>query len=276
MQVWSRDIGYPGDGWYLEFHKRHFPGGLRFWRVTSSKSDLAEKQVYNPPAADERVQSHAEHFTKIASQVLTRYAAEAGRPGVLCSPFDTELFGHWWFEGPRWLDRVFRRLGEEGVQPITAGQYNERHPSKETITLLEGSWGEGGDHRVWLNKDTEWTWEMIYQAEDDLWVFVSETPWQRTPRLRQVVAQLGRELLLLQASDWQFLITTWSARNYAETRFAEHYADFTRLLDLAKRVHGGGGLSWEDEEFIAGKEKQDFCFPDLAEHLDASARLPRL
>jgi 1,4-alpha-glucan branching enzyme len=275
LQVWSRDVGYPGDGWYLEFHKRHFPGGLRFWRVTHSKSDLADKQVYNPQMADERVQAHAEHFTTVVRDVLTRYAAEAGHPGILCSPFDTELFGHWWYEGPRWLDRVFRRLTDVGVQPVTAGQYNERAPAAQTITLLEGSWGEGGDHRVWLNKDTEWTWEMVYQAEEDFWAFIAATPWQRSPLLRKVVAQLGRELLLLEASDWQFLITTWSARNYAETRFAEHYADFARLLDLAKRAHGGGTLSWEDEEFLGGKEKQDFCFPDLADHLDAAAKVIR-
>ena len=79
-------------------------------------------------------------------------------------------------------------------------------------------------------------------------------------------------MLLLEASDWQFLITTWSARNYAETRFAEHNADLTRLLDLAKRVAGGGALSWEDEEYLKNKEAQDFCFPDLAGHLEAAAQ----
>ncbi len=274
LQVWSREVGYPGDGWYLEFHKKHFPGGLQLWRVTHSKSDLADKQVYNPQMADERVQAHAEHFTGVVREILTRHAAETGRPGILCSPFDTELFGHWWFEGPRWLGHVFRRLRQEGVEAVTAGQYNARSPAKDTTTLLEGSWGEGGDHRVWLNKDTEWTWERVYQAEDEFWTFVAATPWQRSPLLRRIVAQLGRALLLLEASDWQFLITTWAARDYAETRVAEHHADFSRLLDLAKRVHGGGSLPGEDEEFLIGKEAQDFCFPDLAEHLEASARVP--
>lgn len=275
LQVWSRDIGYPGDEWYLEFHKRHFPGGLRFWRITHPKSDLADKQTYVPERAEERTRAQAAHYTGVVRDTLVRYAGEAGRPGVLCSPFDTELFGHWWFEGPRWLDQVFRGLGDAGVAPITAGEYNARVPADSAVTLLEGSWGEGGDHRVWLNKDTEWTWEMIYQAEEELWAFVTGSPWQRTPLLRRIVAQLGRELLLLEASDWQFLITTWSARNYAETRFAEHYADFTRLLELAKRVLGGGTPSWEEEEFLTAKEAQDFCFPDITEHLEASAHPPR-
>jgi 1,4-alpha-glucan branching enzyme len=276
LQVWSRDVGYPGDEWYLEFHKRHFPGGLRFWRVTSPRVDLADKKVYVPDMAADRTRAHAEHFTGVVRDVLTRYAAETGTTGILCSPFDTELFGHWWAEGPQWLEHVFRRLRDEGIASIVAREYAEDVPAEGPITLLEGSWGEGGDHRVWLNKDTEWTWEIVYQAEEQLWGFVAETAWQRTPVLRRLVAQLGRELLLLEASDWQFLITTWSARNYAETRFAEHYADFTRLLELAKRVRGNGALSWEENEFLAGKETQDFCFPDVAEHLEAAAQLQPL
>jgi len=276
LQVWSRDSGYPGDEWYLEFHKRHFPGGLRFWRVTHPKSDLADKRVYVPERASERARTHAGHFTEIVAGALARHAQEAGHPGVLCSPFDTELFGHWWYEGPQWLEQVFRHLDAQGVEAVTASAYVAQAVSEGPITLLEGSWGEGGDHRVWLNKDTTWTWETIYQVEDEFWGFVAETPWQRTPLLRRIVSQLGRELLLLQASDWQFLITTWSARNYAEARFAEHHADFTRLLELARRVQGGGTLSWEDDEYLIGKEAQDFCFPDIAEHIEAAAGLPRL
>ena len=272
LQVWSRDTGYPGDEWYLEFHKTHFPGGLRFWRVTHPKSDLGDKQPYEPERAEERVRAHAEHFAGTVRAILSRTAGEAGGAGMLCSPFDTELFGHWWFEGPRWLRQVFARLEAEGIEPITAGHYLEAHPPREAITLLEGSWGEGGDHRVWMNKDTEWTWEMIYQAEEDLWGLVASDGWQRTPRVRRIVEQLARELLLLQASDWQFLITTWSARNYAETRFAEHCADFTRLLEFARRVRGGGSLSWDEEEYLKSKEAQDFCFPDLAGHLEATSQ----
>jgi 1,4-alpha-glucan branching enzyme len=272
LQVWSREAGYPGDEWYLDFHKIHWPGGLRFWRVTHPKSDLADKQVYVPERAAERVRAQAEHFAQTVRTILARTDAERGEPGVLCSPFDTELFGHWWFEGPQWLGEVFTRLEGEGVIPATASQYLEACPPRETITLLEGSWGEGGDHRVWMNKDTEWTWEMVYQAEDNFWTFAAAGTWQRSPVLRRIAEQMGRELLLLEASDWQFLITSWAARNYAETRFAEHCADFTRLLELAHKVEGGNTLSWDEEEFLRGKEAQDFCFPDLAPHLQAAAQ----
>ncbi|HLW60582.1 MAG TPA: 1,4-alpha-glucan branching protein domain-containing protein [bacterium] len=274
LQVWSRDVGYPGDEWYLDFHKIHFPGGLRFWRVTHPKIDLADKQVYDPRPAAERTRAQAEHYVGIVREILSRSGGDGEAPAVLCSPFDTELFGHWWYEGPQWLARVFERLAAEQITPLTAGQYLAKHPPHEAITLLEGSWGEGGDHRVWMNRDTEWTWEMIYEAEETFWTFVAAGGWQRTPLLRRIVEQMGRELLLLQGSDWQFLITTWAARSYAETRFAEHCANLTRLLDLAKRVAGGGSLTWEDEQFLKSKEVQDFCFPVLAGHLEAAAQHP--
>lgn len=275
LQVWSRDAGYPGDGAYLEFHKRHFPGGLRLWRVTDPKADLGLKQPYQPERADERTRAHAAHFVSLAGDVIDRHARRLGGPGVLCTPFDAELFGHWWAEGPAWLERVLRLTDDRGVAATTASACLDQFPVQQAVTLLEGSWGEGGDHRVWLNKDTEWTWEMVYQAEDDLWSFAATPGWARHPLLRRLVAQLGRELLLIQASDWQFLITTWAARNYAETRFAEHCADFRRLHELAKRVRDGGALTWDEEQFLGGKEAQDFCFPDIAEHIEAAAALPQ-
>jgi len=275
QQVWSRDTGYPGDGLYLEFHKRHFPGGLRLWRVTDPKADLGAKQIYEPERAAAQARAHANHFVRLAREVLDRHAHRLGPPGLLCTPFDTELFGHWWGEGPLWLEHVLRLTAEGSVVPTTASGCLDEFPAQPAITLLEGSWGEGGDHRVWLNKDTEWTWEMVYQAEDDFWSFTASPGWSRAPMLRRVVAQLGRELLLLQASDWQFLITTWAARNYAETRFAEHCADFRRLHEMAGRLRDGGTLSWDEEQFLSTKEAQDFCFPDVAEHIEAAAALPK-
>jgi 1,4-alpha-glucan branching enzyme len=276
LQVWSRDTGYPGDGVYLEFHKRHFPGGLRLWRVTDSKADLGQKQIYEPERAAAQARVHADHFVGLVRDVLGRHAHRMGGPGVLCAPFDTELFGHWWGEGPIWLEHVLRLSAQHGgVVPTTSSACLEEFPVQPAITLLEGSWGEGGDHRVWLNKDTEWTWEMVYQAEDDLWTVAADPGWRRDPLQRRLVSQLARELLLMQASDWQFLITTWAARNYAETRFAEHCADFRRLLELVKRVRGGGTLTWDEEQFLGGKETQDFCFPDIADHVEAAAALPK-
>jgi 1,4-alpha-glucan branching enzyme len=87
----------------------------------------------------------------------------------VCSPYDAELFGHWWFEGPQWLEHVAREMERRGVPRMTLGEALEAVPARTTLSLPEGSWGEGGDHRVWLNRGTEWTWDRVYSAEAE-WV----------------------------------------------------------------------------------------------------------
>jgi 1,4-alpha-glucan branching enzyme len=260
LQVWSRDVGYPGDPAYLEFHKKHWPGGLRFWRVTDPSGDLGTKAVYDPAAAAEQIGRHAAHFSGLVRETLD--GADGKRPALVCSPYDAELFGHWWFEGPRWLGEVARAFPAAGVTPVTLGEALAAVGARETLALPEGSWGEGGDHRVWLNRDTEWTWDRVYSAEQELTQLLERLD-EAGADLRRVLAQATRELLLLQASDWQFLITTWSARDYAERRVAEHYAEFKRLSELARQLRAGEALGPEEAESLRRLERQDFCFPDL-------------
>jgi 1,4-alpha-glucan branching enzyme len=258
LQVWSREHGYPGDFAYLEFHKRHHPGGLRFWRITDAMKDLATKAPYEPAAAAERAARHAEHFVALMRDT----AARAGTPVHVCSPYDAELFGHWWFEGPAWLERVARMLPAAGLSSMTLGEAVAAVPPRDSIALPEGSWGEGGDHRVWLNPDTEWTWDRVYSAEVE-WVDLLRQLPDGPSDLRRALAQATRELLLLQASDWQFLITTWAARDYAERRVAEHYAEFKRLAEIVRGLAGGHPLSVEAADTLRRLEREDFCFPDL-------------
>ena len=135
-------------------------------------------------------------------------------------------------------------------------------PPRATLSLPEGSWGEGGDHRVWLNRDTEWTWDRVYSAEAE-WTEHLKAGIDRNPDLARVLAQATRELLLLQASDWQFLITTGAARDYAERRVAEHYAEFKRLSEMLRGLRTGEALSSDDANMLRRLEREDFCFPDL-------------
>jgi len=270
MQVWSRDAGYPGDEWYMEFHKKHFPGGLRYWRVTSPRSDLGSKLPYEPERARERTRAHADHFVGLLRDVLRSESARISAPAIATSPYDTELFGHWWFEGPRWLEEVFTRLSASGIQAVDCASFLAQRPPAEAISLQEGSWGEGGDHRVWLNRDTEWTWERLYGVEDEFWTTAREAVRDARPAVRRVLAQTARELLLLQSSDWQFLITTWAARDYAESRFAEHYANVTRLLQGLRRALAGIAPDGGEEEFLQAREMQNFIFPDIAAHVQAT------
>ncbi len=276
LQVWSRDVGYPGDHWYLEFHKKHFPGGIRYWRVTDARGDLGSKLSYDPQTARRVAHGHAEHFARIVGGLVETEAQRSGFPVAVCNPYDTELFGHWWFEGPAFLGEVLEMLPAHGVEPESLGGYLDHCPPPESVTLLEGSWGEGGDHRVWLNRETLWTWEMVYAAEEEFWSVARGTAWEGDPFQRRAVAQMARELLLLQASDWQFLITTWAARNYAEARFAEHYAHLTRLGHLMQRLMDGQQPKEEDDLFLAARERQDFPFPDVLEHVRAAREVRSL
>jgi 1,4-alpha-glucan branching enzyme len=148
------------------------------------------------------------------------------------------------------------------ITPVTLAEALDAVPPHTTLSLPEGSWGEGGDHRVWLNRDTEWTWDRVYSAETE-WVAHLAAGSDGHPDLARVLAQAARELLLLQASDWQFLITTGAARDYAERRVAEHYAEFKRLSEMATTLRTGEPLSVEAANTLRRLEREDFVFPDL-------------
>src|SRR5213078_3165309 len=140
MQIWSRHQGYPGDEWYLEFHKIRWPGGLKLWRVSGANVDLGGKRAYEPPVAHERARGHASHFVHL----LQTLAQQADRGGIIVAPFDTELFGHWWFEGADFLAATYRALrdsGKDGVRAVTASQHLEAHAPGTALQLAEGSWG---------------------------------------------------------------------------------------------------------------------------------------
>jgi 1,4-alpha-glucan branching enzyme len=265
LQVWSAEHGYPGDYWYLEFHKKHFPGGLRYWRITKSKSDLAEKEPYVPERAHERLRAHAEHFVGLIREQLDKYHNEIGEQGVVCAPYDMELFGHWWFEGPEWLALVLRHLAEDkATATTTCNQYLEANPPSLVMQLPEGSWGEGGYHFIWLNEDTLWTWEHIYEMEHAL-RGLKEVK-KRLPNdatLQELICQSLRELLLLQSSDWQFLISTVSARDYAELRFSTHYEWLRQLISITREYLKTGYLSDEDRNFLSDCRQRDDLFPEL-------------
>ena len=271
LQVWSRELGYPGDGVYLDFHKQHLPGGLKYWRVTHPHAPLEEKQVYDPRQALAQAQAHARQFVELVAGLLRRQRKrQETRAPLVCASYDTELFGHWWFEGPQWVYHLFKALGEADVTVRRCSEQLSVQPPERTITLLEGSWGEGGDHRVWLNRGTEWTWERLYEVEAEAWALrdlVARQPREPNGQGRmagRLLAQAFRSFLLLCASDWQFLITTQSARDYAEMRFARHYSEFKRLAQLTRQAAAGEVLTTEDEGFLARKESQDFLFPALA------------
>jgi 1,4-alpha-glucan branching enzyme len=150
--------------------------------------------------------------------------------GLVCANFDTELFGHWWFEGVDWIEGVLRHLaGMETVELTTASTFLEAHPPQTAIHLPEGSWGAGGNHFVWDNADTHWMWPMIHDAEGRMLRAVQSFS-DADQAEKEVLNQAGRELLLLQSSDWPFLVSTGQAGEYAIQRFRQHVERFDQLM----------------------------------------------
>ncbi len=251
-QVWSSKTGYPGDGWYLEFHKKHFPGGMRYWRVTSSAIDLGEKELYNPEKTKERLEENANHFVENLVKSLHHQPM-----GVIAALYDTELFGHWWFEGPEWLYLVLKKLMKTEIKPEIASRCLEIIKPELVISLPEGSWGTGGFHWIWLNEQTAWIWEKIYGVEEE-----AKNLARLAKKNKRIYHQFLREKLLLESSDWPFLISTWTARDYAEHRAALH---FERARTLAGWLRKQETLQPEEQRQLATWEEEDNLFSTMAE-----------
>jgi 1,4-alpha-glucan branching enzyme len=236
MQVWSRHGGYPGAGPYLEFHKIRWPGGLRLWRVSEPGTDLGHKAPYDPGQARQQATWHAAHFAHVLQGVSDEQSPKGG--SVIVAPFDTELFGHWWFEGPDFLGDLYAQLpGFPSLRATTAGGHLDAHTPRSGLRLAEGSWGANGDFSMWNGPKVAWTWPVIWDVEDRFWSLAPRA--LADERTHAILAQAARSMLLLQSSDWQFIISTGEVEDYAIRRFNGHAEDCTQLLDaLASALRG--------------------------------------
>ncbi|MHB9033193.1 MAG: 1,4-alpha-glucan branching protein domain-containing protein [Anaerolineae bacterium] len=232
QQVWSAEWGYPGEGDYREFHKKDAESGMQYWRVTGPKVDLGNKQVYHPEYAEERMRGHAAHYAHLVEQLVSEYADSTQNYGIISSNYDTELFGHWWFEGVSWLREVLRNLAASPTVDLTTiSAYVANHEPAEMMAIPESSWGSGGYHWTWDNDDTHWMWQPIHAAEEAMEQLTGKYPYAEGAA-RQALNQAARELLLVESSDWPFLVTTGQAKEYAVQRFESHLARFKQLIAL--------------------------------------------
>jgi 1,4-alpha-glucan branching enzyme len=273
-QVWSADEGYPGDFEYREFHRdlgfdaelayvRPYlppgdvrrPLGFKYHRITG-EVPLHEKQPYRPALAAQRAREHAAHFVAQRLDQADRIVAAIGRMPVLVCPYDAELFGHWWFEGPQFLDAVFRESARRPqvrwVSPtgcLARGEYGPQEGEPASST-----WGDGGYFDVWVNDHNDWVYPDLARAERRMVSAARRHPAAAGLLLR-ALNQAGRELLLAQSSDWPFLMYTGTAREYAVSRFRSHVA---RFRDLMAQIEAGrvaedlvARLEWLDDPFPA-------------------------
>lgn len=265
MQVWSANMGYPGDVDYREFHKKAGTSGLQYWRVTGHNIELGDKDYYHPDWARYKVEQHAEHFAHLVGDLLRNYHRETGGFGLVASNYDTELFGHWWFEGVTWLGQVLRHLAQNPeIELTTATTHLDQHPPQHILNLPEGSWGTGGNHFTWDNPETYWMWPAIHEAEARMEALAGRFDAASADEVF-VLQQAARELLLLQSSDWPFLVTTGQAREYAIQRFNQHLERFEQLAASLEQGQPDRALAeayWELDKVFANLDYHWFRAPE--------------
>ncbi len=272
-QVWSRTEGYPGDARYRDFYrdigfdldfdyvKPHLPSpdhrgftGLKYYRITGGQ---AEKQVYDQRAARAVADGHADHFLKARMEQIQQLAGILDRPPLVLAPYDAELFGHWWYEGPEFLDLFVRKAcyDQRVFELITPEQYLRRHPTNQIATPGASSWGEEGYWRVWLNEKNEWIYPHQQIAQERMTELVKKfsKPDALTTR---ALKQAGRELLLAQASDWPFILRTNTSPDYAKKRVKGHLWYFNSIYHQLKTKK-------LDAKWLADLEARDNLFPEL-------------
>jgi 1,4-alpha-glucan branching enzyme len=178
------------------------------------------------------------------------------RKPLIVSPYDTELFGHWWFEGPDFLLNVFREINRSDViKPITPSEYLNEYPTNQILDLNPSSWGDKGYYEVWLNGENDWIYRHILNMGEIFTDFARKYKDTNDNLKRRVLNQMARELVLAQSSDWAFLITTGTAVEYAKKRTKEHIYNFMRLKDF---IEDG----YIDENFLQKLEFKHSIFAD--------------
>jgi len=247
-RVWSARTGYPGSPSYRDFHTFDHASGFRPARVTDATVPSEAKLPWNRQLASAAVQRDAQDFVAAVVRRLTELRDRHGREALVVAAFDTELFGHWWYEGPQFLDAVLRLLPQAGVRPRTLRGAAEAGLVAGRVELASCSWGAGKDWRVWDNDRVTELNDEIAHMQKRLFGVLDARPGgiARDPAADQLV----REAFLLSSSDWAFMVSRNSAADYAWQRARQHADRFTRLADamesgngaeLAARLHGIDG-----------------------------------
>ncbi|ALJ56875.1 1,4-alpha-glucan branching enzyme [Candidatus Xiphinematobacter sp. Idaho Grape] len=276
-QVWSAREGYPGDPAYRDFYRdigydlpeeilsdylptrtqrRHT--GIKYYSITGTSQ---KKSLYCRSWAMETANAHAQNFMEARVRQMEKLSSFLPVDPIVVSPFDAELFGHWWFEGPEFLNCFLRKsaLAQKNYCLSTPTEYLALHATLQVLTPAPSSWGYGGYWQVWLDRSNAWIYPHLHMA--------ARRMIETARRFKQVVSenedrtlrQMARELLLAQSSDWAFLIKTGTACSYATHRTRDHLLRFTQLYENLREGR-------HDPEFLQECEHYNNLFPQLNWH----------
>ena len=274
-QVWSSICGYPGDFNYREFYRdigydadydyikpyiakngARVNTGIKYHRITS-KGDF--KDYYNLQWAKDSAEKQAGHFfDSRVNQIEELSNIMKDTPPIVLCPYNAELFGHWWYEGPYWLYVLFKKIyyDNSNFKLITPSEYIDTFPNMQISTPCISSWGANGYSEVWLNHTNDYVHKHLHIAGDRMVELAHLFPNQKNGLKKKALNQCARELLLAQSSDWLFIITNGTMVDYAKKRIKDHIGRFTKLYEQIKSDN-------IDEEFLKNISKQDCIFPDI-------------
>ena len=273
--VWSAVEGYPGDFNYREFYRDvgfdldyeyvrpyiHTDGtrvqtGIKYHRITGNV-DLAFKQPYVRKWALDKAAEQAGNFMFNREKQIEHLHNYLGKKPIIISPYDAELFGHWWYEGPEWLNFLMRKIyyDQKSVKLITPSEYLDWFPRNQIVTPSMSSWGWKGYSEVWLEGSNDWIYRHLHKAADRMVELAKSYP-NADGLTQRALNQAARELLLAQSSDWAFIFKTGTCTPYAYKRTKDHIERFTKLYDSIK----SNSIS---EPWLSEIENKDNIFADI-------------
>ncbi|MBM3246118.1 MAG: DUF1957 domain-containing protein [Candidatus Omnitrophica bacterium] len=271
-QVWSSIEGYPGDYNYREFYRDigfdldyeyirpyiHPDGvrintGIKYYRITGSEN----KQPYNPCAAQEKAAEQAGNFMFNRQKQVEYLCDFMGKKPLIVSPYDAELFGHWWYEGVMWLEFLLRKVvfDQDQIRLVTPSEYLAENPRNQVITPSLSSWGWKGYSEMWLQGANDWIYRHLHAASERMTELAKSYP-ETGGLVKRALNQALRELLLAQSSDWAFIMGTGTHTSYAVKRTKDHLLRFARLYEDIK----AGAI---DEGWLSDIEYKDNLFPEI-------------
>ena len=273
-QVWSSVCGYPGDYNYREFYRDigydadyeyikpyityngvRVNTGIKYHRITGKTED---KDIYNIQWAMDSAERQAGHFFDSRQSQIKNLSKYMQTPPIILCPYDAELFGHWWYEGPYWLYILFKKIyyDKSDFKLITPSEYIDKYPEMQQCTPCRSSWGANGYSEVWLNELNDYSIRHLHICGDRMIELANEFANEKDKIKIKALNQCARELLLAQSSDWNFIITNGTMVDYAKRRIKDHVGRFTKLYYQLKENN-------IDTKFLEDISEKDPIFPDI-------------
>ena len=273
-QVWSSINGYPGDYNYREFYRdigydcdyeyikpyiacngARVNTGIKYYRITGKD---CPKDYYDLQWAKDSAEKQAVHFMDCRTKQIEHLSSYMDVPPIITCPYDAELYGHWWYEGPYWLYILFKKIYYDdcNFKLITPSEYIDKYPQIQVSTPCRSSWGANGYSEVWLNQTNDYAHRHLHKAGDRMCELAAMFPNEGDTLRRQALNQCARELLLAQSSDWLFIITNGTMVEYAHKAIKDHIGRFTKLYYQIKNDK-------IDARYLLDVFDKDDIFPEI-------------